>query len=302
LEKKEVIVEEAHKFKSALTTRLVKPSSSASKPTPDDVDKFGLILLGNTGAGKSFLANVVLGEEQFTHQFSVSSVTRDTTCKSIKFGGYDVDVFDIPGLIESDRSKIQRNKTEIQKAFRLCPVSIVCFVFGQTGGRIRDEDIVAFQALDEAYHIHRDSLCFVVNNLPAEEDRKGYEGTAALVIAKLLEIPNPRVCFCSHLQKGDEEGRLRAQSMLYETFLSCVPKKNVEHGEIKLVADEIAKLRTQAEQQQDRLIRELDKHKKELAALQKAHDELKNRPPQTIHHYQQQVQQQRSRRRGCIVQ
>ncbi|CAF4633307.1 unnamed protein product, partial [Rotaria magnacalcarata] len=36
----------------------------------DSTSKHGLILLGNSGVGKSFIANVVLGRDVFEHECS----------------------------------------------------------------------------------------------------------------------------------------------------------------------------------------------------------------------------------------
>eukprot|EP01133_Synstelium_polycarpum_P015327 gene15327-18159_t len=110
-------------------------------------------------------------------------------------------VFNIPGLIEGDQLAIDRNKNEIDKAFVKCPVSIVLFVFGAQGGRIRDEDIVAFKALDKAYNLNRDSLCFLVNDLPTDYLRTNpnYEAQTILVLERLLGITHIRIAFTSRI-------------------------------------------------------------------------------------------------------
>jgi DNA replication protein DnaC len=66
-------------------------------------DKFGLIILGNSGVGKSFLANILLGHEAFKHEFSPRSVTHRTEFEEITIDDYDYAIFNIPGLIEADQ-------------------------------------------------------------------------------------------------------------------------------------------------------------------------------------------------------
>lgn len=40
-------------------------------------ETFGVILLGNSGAGKSFLLNALIGQNKFASEFSAASVTHD---------------------------------------------------------------------------------------------------------------------------------------------------------------------------------------------------------------------------------
>ena len=91
----------------------ILPSLSSDRNYPP----VGLILLGNTGVGKSFLANVLLGENAFEHRCDTASVTHVTRSKRAQFYGRIYEVFDVPGLIEYDQEALDRNKSEIQKAF-----------------------------------------------------------------------------------------------------------------------------------------------------------------------------------------
>ncbi|CAF5057777.1 unnamed protein product, partial [Rotaria sp. Silwood1] len=149
----------------------------AQRTTPSNsTSKHGLILLGNSGVGKSFIGNVVLGRDVFEHGCSASSVTHETEFEDYAVGNASYAVFNIPGLIEADQEAVDRNKTEIYKAFQQRPNSIVAFVFtGGSGGRIRDEDVVAFKAIHAAYNFQPESLLLIVNDLPLNRSPK-YEG------------------------------------------------------------------------------------------------------------------------------
>eukprot|EP01113_Clastostelium_recurvatum_P012466 TRINITY_DN16481_c0_g1_i2.p1 TRINITY_DN16481_c0_g1~~TRINITY_DN16481_c0_g1_i2.p1 ORF type:complete len:154 (+),score=27.65 TRINITY_DN16481_c0_g1_i2:62-463(+) len=118
-------------------------------------DSTTVIILGNSGAGKSFLGNVMLGEDRFVHAYDAASVTKATEKyeKRIMMNGVmkNICVFNIPGLMESARESIDRNKAEIQKAFSQCATSIVAYVFDCTGGRLRQEDLDSYTALNRAY-------------------------------------------------------------------------------------------------------------------------------------------------------
>ncbi|CAF1139719.1 unnamed protein product [Adineta ricciae] len=78
----------------------------------DPGEQFGLIILGNSGAGKSFLANILLGREQFAHKFTSRSVTHETEFAAITIGHYQLAIFNIPGLIEASQERIHLWPTE----------------------------------------------------------------------------------------------------------------------------------------------------------------------------------------------
>ncbi len=75
----------------------------------------------------------------------------------------DFTVFDIPGLIEADRSSIQRNKQEIERAFRQCPNSRILLVFA--GGVGPQQDIDTYNTLLRELNFRMDSVIFVINKI-----------------------------------------------------------------------------------------------------------------------------------------
>jgi DNA replication protein DnaC len=66
-------------------------------------NQFGLIILGNSGVGKSFLANILLDKDIFKHEFSARSVTHRTEFQEITIGDHRYAIFNVPGLIEADQ-------------------------------------------------------------------------------------------------------------------------------------------------------------------------------------------------------
>ncbi|CAF0951601.1 unnamed protein product [Adineta ricciae] len=55
-----------------------------------------------------------------------------------------------------NQEAVDQNKQEIYKAFQQCPNSVVAFVFsGGSSGRVKDEDLVAFNAIHKAFHFQQ---------------------------------------------------------------------------------------------------------------------------------------------------
>ena len=79
--------------------------------------QYGLIILGNSGVGKSFLANVLLKEDAFTHQFSARSVTHRTEFREVTFNNHRFAIFNIPGLIEGDQVSSFQREVSLQDVF-----------------------------------------------------------------------------------------------------------------------------------------------------------------------------------------
>lgn len=182
---------------------------------------YGIIILGNSGAGKSFIANVLLGREAFLHEFSPSSVTHVIEYEEINIGYYNFAIFNIPGLIEAEQERIDLNKKEIDKAFVQRPNSIILFVFGQTGGRIKEEDIVAFNAINAAYPFKDGSLVLAVNGLPKKRSND-YEGTTTVLLQKLLNGFNANgrnLCFLDWVDDNDANGKQRLKENLLKVSL-----------------------------------------------------------------------------------
>ncbi len=178
--------------------------------------QYGLIILGNSGVGKSFLANILLGREAFNHEFSSTSVTHATEFQEVIVGYISLAIFNIPGLIEANQERIDLNKREIDKAFAQRPNSIVMYVFGQTNGRIKDEDVVAFNAINEAYPFQPESLVLVVNGLPKRRPAN-YEGSTLVLLQQLLkgvDWNKPNLCFLDHINDENPEEKQHLKERL----------------------------------------------------------------------------------------
>ena len=184
----------------------------------DTINHPGVMILGNPGVGKSFLANVLAGRDSFIHGISSKAVTQETECVEIYMGNSSLTIFNIPGLIESEQEHIDSNVAEIDKAFYERPSSMIIFIFGHENGRIRDEDVAAMNAINAAYSFESDSLAIIVNNLPQNRP-KDYESTTTSHLQKLLRsvnVINDKIYFISNIDTNSMEEHELLQDQLFQ--------------------------------------------------------------------------------------
>jgi hypothetical protein len=204
----------------------------------------GLLFLGNPGVGKSFLGNIVLRREAFEHKCSSSSVTDHAEFQDTTIGSTLYSVFNLSGLLNDNQTTTDRNKREIYKAFQQCPNSIVAFVFtGESGGRLRNEDLTVFKALDTVYGFQQQSLVLIINNLPQERPIS-YENELSAKLQDHCKVPNVKICLLDHINIANEQEREQIRSKLIATILQCTPHVHSQQGQIQLPNDKFDEART----------------------------------------------------------
>ena len=224
-------------------------------------ERYGLIILGNSGVGKSFLANLFLQKESFVHQTSATAVTTATEFIEYTTGNKTYVVFNIPGLIEADQERIEINKREIDKAFQQCPNGIVIYVFGTQKGRIRNEDVIAFQALNDAYPFDTKSLVLVVNGIPRQNRAPNYEGETIVLLQKMLRTELPKnICFLDDIDISNPQEKNQLQQKFLQTAMSALPKVHLKQHDIELQVDTINQLKEDL----SRIKAQFDEEKEEL--------------------------------------
>jgi len=262
----------------------------------------GLIIVGNSGVGKTFLVNVLLGEDKYLHKVAPRAVTTKTEFDTLSINEYNVAIFNIPGLIESNQEAIERNKIEIDLAFSQCPTSFICYVFGNQGGRIRDEDVIAFEALDKAYDLKDKSLCFIVNQLPS--DRPGdYEGETTVYLQEVLKLKElSRVAFINQVPDvKDKNSQSKIRGQLVELISQCLPTHKVKKQDIRLLRDELKELKAEYKRKQEDFENTKITMQQQIKDAQTKYDELKNLPPKEVHHYHETVVEKQHSDGGCII-
>ncbi len=251
-------------------------------------DRIGLITLGNSGVGKNFLANLLLPNEKFVHKSSAKPVTKTTQFVEQLIGSTTYVIFNIPGLVELNQNQIDMNKKEIDKAFKECSNSVVIFIFGTQNGRIIKQDVMAFNALNEAYPFESISLILVVNNIPPKTKRDAnYEGEAIAELRQNLKMKTFRdVLFLDTIDTNDKIETLKLATQLATCLVSSIPHLHIKRQDIHLQADEIEKLTKQLQNATDsaqksekewkeKIHREKEQHKKHRLESEQAFEKLK---------------------------
>ena len=226
----------------------------ATATTAANTDRLGLIILGNSGVGKSFLANLFLPTERFVHKSTPLAVTRKTEFVERKIGSTKYVIFNIPGLVEANQERIDTNKKEIDKAFKECPNSVVIFVFGSQNGRIPNQDIVAFNALHDAYPFSEKALILVANAIPPLDKRgESYEGETIVVLNELLNMKTfGDVVFLDIIDTKNRTQKQQLVDKLLPSVAKSMPHEHTKKHDIHLEADQIKGLTNQVQEITDR--------------------------------------------------
>jgi len=125
--------------------------------------KISIMILGNTGVGKSYIANCILGEEKFESKKSRTSVTRVNETATTVSGQFEYKIYNIPGLLEADEKKVKENKDQLISAMEKKEDIVIFYVLTDESMRLRSSDVVAYKALENAYEMDRNNLCFILN-------------------------------------------------------------------------------------------------------------------------------------------
>lgn len=170
-------------------------------------------------------------------------MTRVTEFEDYTCEGTNYVIFDIPGLVEAQQARVDANKIEIAKAFQICPNAVILYVFGAQNGRIRSEDVIAFNALNDAYPFESKSLAIVINNVPQDRD-ENYEGETIALLRNLVKLDADfqDFCFLETIDKTSTEAELKLKNALMQAVLSCVPSEHEKKHDIRLQTEEITQM------------------------------------------------------------
>ncbi len=182
-------------------------------------------------------------------------------------------IFNVPGLIEADQKHIEMNKVEIDKAFRERPTSLILYVFGSQGGRIRDEDVVAFNALNKAYPFDLKSLVLIVNGLPKDRP-KNYEGEVIVLLEELIKVPCRTLCVLDTINKNNQDEKQKLKNKLLQVIVERTPHIHEKKQEIELQSKDVRKAKEQIKALQAAFQENKQMYEEKIKEQQTAYDKM----------------------------
>jgi hypothetical protein len=200
-------------------------------------------------------------------------VTTQTEFKEINLGNETFAIFNVPGLIEADQKRIEMNKVEIGKAFSERPTSLILYVFGSQGGRIRDEDVVAFNALHKAYPFDLKSLVIIVNGLPKDRP-KNYEGEVIVLLEELIKLPCRNLCVLDTIDKNNQDEKQKLKNKLFQGIVERTPVDHKKKQDIELQSEDVRKEKEQIKALQTAFQQNIRIYEEKIKKQQTVYDEM----------------------------
>jgi len=240
--------------------------------------------------------NCLLGEAKFRSEESSESVTRDLEFTTKEDDKRKFVVYNIPGLLEDDETRVQANVEILQKAFADSNSSLVFYVLTTEGGRVRSNDAEAYKALAKAYTMSDKSFTFIVNKWKRKTIT---EGDVAHRIKSVLE--DREVLFIPELDGDFKKDCEKIRPILFVQIEKMTPVEVKKKDDLHLQAAEVKKLKEELKQQlatYERKIKEdSEKARREIEELNKKVQEEQKRQELLRKEIEEEQQRQRKMRR-----
>jgi len=233
--------------------------------------KISILLVGNTGVGKSFLLNCLLDEEVFESVEKEESVTKKLEFKEVKINNICYKLYNAPGLLEDNDEQVQLNKKIIEQILDSKETLSILFVMTNQAGRIQSHDLEAFNALNAAYKLKESSLNFVVNKYKGSEDLK--PRIEHRIKSIMLDKPVYFLSEYKETSKPTKQEKENFKLVLTAILLQMNPKVVIKIKALKLIKDEIKDIIKASKMQQDEYKKAIDenasKFQKEIEIISK---------------------------------
>ena len=241
----------------------------------DVVSFVKVIFIGNTGAGKSFLANIFIGEEYFEHAFSGESVTHVMERVLVILGDIKLLVYNVPGLIEAESCRVSANKAKLTRALTELPYArtTLVWVFGCAGGGRSGwaTDIVTFHAVHRYTMFPHQAMIAICNqvgeNTIGAASFARYQASRRRAHDELL-VPNLATFYMPMLTTQRE----RTRGTVEYTQAQSIIRTAVAHGIAKALPLHVQG--PDIELPEDVLERDIKKARYDLAAQQQRFADL----------------------------
>jgi len=237
-----------------------------------------IIIIGNTGVGKSFVVNCLLNDAIFESEERSVAVTSKLEFKKIKIEDTTYKIYNIPGLLEDDEKKVEMNKKAIMAALDNKEEVYVFYMLTVEGGRLRSNDLDAYKAFSNAYEVKTTSFAFLVNKYDNKEQLK-----PSIIHRIQTVMSNSSVHFLPKVGESFDETKELIQAIMISAIKAMVPNTVKKLGNIVLGGDEIKQIHELMKQQlkkYEEMIehnrikyeQQLNVLKQQMAEQQKRHD------------------------------
>ncbi|XP_035671788.1 GTPase IMAP family member 8-like [Branchiostoma floridae] len=182
-----------------------------------------VVLLGNTGVGKSHTGNSIIGQNVFSVSDRMSSETQDYVRRESHMGGRKITVVDTPPLTQNCVEEEKRLLTEIEDIKKICATYILIMIVSL--GRITRGDVVMADRIhDMLTDVWNWSIVLFTgkDKLPCNEN--DYLTSAPKELTDIVQNCGERYVFFDNITKDETKRRMQqiqlimlADSMINKT-------------------------------------------------------------------------------------
>jgi len=196
-----------------------------------------IIIIGNTGVGKSFVVNCLLDDEVFASEERSIAVTSKLEFRKILIEDVTYKIYNIPGLLEDDEEKVKNNKKAIMASLDNKEEVYVFYMLTVEGGRLRSNDLDAYRAFSKAYEVKTTAFAFLVNKYENKETLK-----PSITHRIQTVLSNSNVYYLPKVAESFENDKQLIQGIMISAIKVMVPHTVRKIGEIVLAGEEIKEI------------------------------------------------------------
>ncbi|KAK6188737.1 hypothetical protein SNE40_004853 [Patella caerulea] len=235
----------------------------------------GVVLMGKTGAGKSYLGNHLLKQSWFQHSSSLSSCTSE--CQSgerLLHGHTKLRVIDTPGLFDTDVT-VSENMNKILSLFECLHCVDIFLLVVRVDVRFGKEEKEALQWLKDHFGENLNDFAIIIlnNHGYRPKDKEALIREAPEILKTIIADCDDR-CVLVQYNASNVVGENKDVNAILAIIKTTVSRNNGRrythkmHGEAKMEYDEKVKRLEEQSKKKEKALEEL------LENMQKENDEL----------------------------